>query len=140
MPETVDPALQGKRILIVEDDSFLHRLLAGYLKTLRDQGVDVVPTLNVDEAMEAAKKKTPDLIMLDLVLPGKNGMDFLQALRADEQLKNVKVVVLSNLDAEEDKKKARDLGVVDYLVKANISLEDISGKIIELLKKPAPTA
>ncbi len=126
--------LAGKKVLVVEDDTLLHDLLANKLADLRSHGLEVHPTFNAPDALEVAKKEKPDLIILDLMLPGMTGFEFLEALRKEEGIKNTAVIVFSNLNQESDKEKARALGVKEFLVKADTSLDDISGKIVELLK------
>ena len=125
--------LKGKKILIVEDDTLLHSLLADKMADLREQGVEVYPTLNADEALAAVATFVPDLILLDLVMPGKNGFEFLQALRKMEHFEHTPVIVLSNLSQEEDRARAKELGVVKFLVKADFSLDEISKEVTSAL-------
>ena len=116
--------LTGKKILIVEDDPLLHNLLADKMVQLRQKGLDVFPTVNAEEGLVKAREVKPDLIMLDIVLPGMTGFEFLEQLRKEPGLENTPVVVLSNLSDESDKDRARKLGVIAYLVKADFSLGD----------------
>ena len=127
--------LKNKKVLIVEDDTFLHSLLSAKMKQLRDQGVEVFPTLNADDAYAKAKEVTPDVILLDLAMPGKNGLDFLKELRQEAKFEKTPVIILSNMSSEEDKKKADDLKVVAYFVKADFALDELVSKISEVLQK-----
>src|SRR3990167_1774050 len=123
MTETGTGDLKGKKILIIEDDPLLHNLLADKMKQLRDKGVEVFPTMSAEEGLKQAQSSKPDLIMLDLVLPTMNGFEVLQRLRAIPGFEKTPVVVLSNLSADTDKERARSLGVIAYMVKADFSFE-----------------
>jgi len=127
--------LTGKKILIVEDDAFLHNLLADKLEQLRKNGIEVYPTFSGKEALEKAKEVHPDIVLLDVVLPGMNGFEVLEALRKDPDLKNVSVIILSNLNQDKDKQRAKELGVTDYMVKANFMLEELVERIVTILEK-----
>ncbi len=121
-----------KKIFIVEDDEFLRSLNA---KKLESEGYEVSVAIDGPSAMTAIPEAAPDLIFLDLLLPGgKDGFDVLTAIKADEKTKNIPVVVFSNLGQTEDIEKARALGAVDFLVKANFTLDDVVLKIKEVLK------
>src|SRR3989344_1886674 len=133
---TVDfQKLTGKKILIVEDDAFLHNLLADKLELLRKNGIEAFPTFGGKEALEKAKEVRPDIVLLDVVLPGMNGFEVLEALRKDPDLKNVSVIILSNLNQDKDKQRAKELGVTDYMVKANFMLEELVERIVTILEK-----
>ena len=82
-------------------------------------------------ALKLARERKPNLILLDLVMPIKDGFETLKELKADSSLKDVKVIVLSNLGQDEDIKKAKALGAVDYVVKANVSIQ----QMMDMIKK-----
>lgn len=126
--------LSGKKVLILEDDSFLHTLLANKMADLRKQGAEIFSALNAHDALRWMQASTPDVILLDLIMPEMNGFDFLESIRADDRFKKTQVVVLSNLNQDSDKKRARDLGVDHYYVKADFSLDDVMKVIVMLLK------
>lgn len=128
-----DGSLQGKRLLIVEDDTFLHTLLANKLTQLREKGVEVDPVLNAEEALKSVGEYVPDLIILDVVLPGMTGLEFLAKIRTQDNLKKVPVIILSNIGGDDEKARAKELGVAAYLVKADFSLEKISDGIEGIL-------
>ncbi len=130
--------LLGKCVIIVEDDPFLHNLLADYLQVLRDQGVNVDIAFNGDEAIAHIHDLNPDLVILDVVLPGMNGFEVLEKIRAEEAYKELPVIVLSNLNQQKDLDRAKALGVSEYLIKANFALTDLAAKIQEILKKQGP--
>ncbi|OGG65411.1 hypothetical protein A3D71_04635 [Candidatus Kaiserbacteria bacterium RIFCSPHIGHO2_02_FULL_55_20] len=134
MSETSATDFSGKSILIIEDDPLLHSLLADKMKQLRDKGVKVFPTMSAEEGLKQAQESKPDLIMLDLVLPTMDGFEFLQRLRAIPGFEKTPVVVLSNLSADTDKERARSLGVIAYMVKADFSLSEISAAVEQILQ------
>jgi len=114
------------KILIIEDEPILVRVLEDKFKGL---GLEVKVATNGDEAISMAASFKPDLILLDLILPKKSGFEFLEALRADPEIRNIPVIVLSNLGQEEDIKRAFELGVKDYLVKIHHPTNEVVEKI-----------
>ena len=114
------------RILLVEDDKFLLKFFAARLK---EEDFEVVLAEDGEEAVRKVKEEKPDLILLDLILPKKDGFAVLKEIKSDEKTKNIPVFVLSNLGQESDREKAKELGAVDYLVKVNFDLKEIIKKI-----------
>jgi DNA-binding response OmpR family regulator len=114
----------GKKIvvLVAEDDTFLAKV---HNKKLAKEGFEVRMAGNGEEALSLARKEKPDIILLDLIMPVKDGFQALAELKADPNLKDVKVIVLSNLSQEEDKERVLGMGAVEYVVKANISFRDV---------------
>lgn len=115
-----------KSILVAEDDQFYARI---YQLKFSKEGYDVTVVDKGDEVIKIARVKKPDLILLDLIMPGKDGFETLRELKTDTKLKDVKVVVISNLGQAEDIKKTKELGALDYLVKANMSISDMVEKV-----------
>lgn len=128
-----DTTLAGKKVFVVEDDPLLQHLLADKLSILKEKGAEVHALGSGEEALQKAPEVKPDLIMLDLLLPGMSGFEFLEQLRKVAGFETTPVVILSNLSADADKEKAKSLGVIGYLVKANFSLKEISGAIEKIL-------
>ncbi len=126
-----DQSGQGK-ILLVEDDDFIWR---AYKDGLERAGYEVEVATEGEGVVEKAKKFKPDLILLDLILPGMDGFEVLESLKKDAELKKLKVMVVSNLGQPGDMKKAMELGAVDYLVKTNTSMKGVVEKIKSLLGK-----
>jgi len=126
--------LKNKKVLIVEDDKFLRYLLAIKLEQLKGQGVQVFPTGDTDEALETARKVNPDVIFLDIVMPGKNGYEFLKELRGEMQFKDTPVIILSNLTNQDNNERAKGLNVSAYLVKADFALNDLVQKVSDILE------
>lgn len=120
-----------KRILLVEDDNFLADLLV-----LRFKKENFLFELAKDgeESLEKARSLKPDLIVLDLVLPGISGYEVLTQLKADKELASVPVLILSNLGQKDEIERGLRLGAVDFIVKAAFDLDQIVDKIKKLLK------
>jgi CheY-like chemotaxis protein len=117
---------QKPLVLVVEDDVFLVNV---HKKKLAKEGFEVLVAGNGNEALSLARENKPDIILLDLIMPIKDGFQALKELKADPELKDIKVVVLSNLGQEEDKQRAMEAGAVDYIVKANVSFREIINQI-----------
>ena len=123
------------KILLVEDDKFLSALL----KTrLEKEKYTVIPAHDGPEALKLLREEKPDLILLDIILPGKSGFEVLEEIQSDPQLsdkKSIPVVVISNLGQETDLERGKELGIVDYFVKAMVSIDDLVGKVQGFIKK-----
>ena len=115
-----------KKVLIVEDDNFLRSLTA---KRLEKEGYAVAVAVDGESALVTAQDAKPDLILLDLLLPGLDGFAVLGKLKAHDDLKKVPVIVFSNLGQKEDIEKAKLLGAEQFLIKANFTLDDVMDKI-----------
>jgi len=120
-----------KKILVVEDGSFMNVL---YRSKLESRGHDVTVALDGQDALDKLEKTSPDLIVLDLILPGKDGFYVLDAVKKNEKLKDVPVVIVSNVSKQESIDKAKELGATDYLVKASMTFDELMEKIESYLK------
>ncbi len=125
--------LNGKKVLVIEDDILLSTLLSDNLAHLHEKGLEVYMTVNAEDGFVKAREVKPDLILLDIILPGMTGFEFLEQLRKEETLTKTRVIVLSNLGDDSDKERAKNLGVIAYFIKANFSLNEISGAIEDIL-------
>lgn len=121
-----------KLICVVEDDAAYSRV---YKSKLESEGFGVEIITEGEKVMASLRKKRPDLLVLDLVMPGKNGFEVLKEIRADKKFKNLKVIIASNLSQESDREKAGRLGVSDFFVKADISVSEMVEKIKAGLKE-----
>jgi DNA-binding response OmpR family regulator len=121
-----------KKILFVEDEPHLQKEVG---EILTQEGFEVLSALDGEEGLELIKKEKPDLILLDLILPKKDGFEVLKEMKEDEDLKNIPVIVLTNLEGMGDVEKAMSLGATTYLVKANYELENVITKIKKTLKE-----
>lgn len=115
-----------KRILFVEDDD----ALAGvYLVRLQAEGFEVKRVANGEDALAAAISYKPDLVLLDVMMPKVSGFDVLDILRNTAETANLKIVMLTALSQEADRKRAESLGVDDYLVKSQVVISDVIERI-----------
>jgi DNA-binding response OmpR family regulator len=119
-----------KKILIIEDDLILQKTLAEYLTS---EGFDVEKASDGESGLEMSLSKKPDLILLDIILPKKDGHEVLKAVKENEKTKHIPVVLLTNLDGISDVEKALELGATTYLVKADYKLEEITEKVKDIL-------
>lgn len=116
-----------KNVLVVEDDLLL---VQAYKIKLEKEGLETLVATTGKEALAFLEKDPPNVVLLDLLLPGLNGFEFLSAIRKNEKWKSVPVIILTNLtQSEENLKIAKDLGAVDYIVKAEIRIGDIIEKV-----------
>src|SRR3989338_1440485 len=121
-----------KKIFLIEDEPALQRTLGDFLKSA---GFDVSFSADGISGLEMAKKEKPDLILLDLVLPKKNGFDVLLELKQVSKTAAIPVVVLTNLESAEDIDRALEAGAAAYLVKTNYRMEEVVEKVKALLGK-----
>lgn len=119
-------------ILVAEDDKFLAN---AYRMKLTKAGFDVTIARDGQEALDEIKKKIPDCMLLDLVMPVKDGFAVLEELKKDEKMAHVPIIVASNLGQKEDIDRALSLGAKECIVKSNMSLESIIAKINHAVKK-----
>lgn len=119
-----------KYILIVEDDEFISDV---YQKKLLMEGFEVALARDGEEALRLLRNRKPDLMLLDIMLPLKDGFEVLSELRADSALSDTKVMVLSNLSQAKDMARAKELGALEYVVKSNVTLPDVLARITRCL-------
>ena len=120
------------KILVVEDEEIL---LTALKEELLTGDYEVEGAIDGLDGLEKAKSMHPDLILLDLVMPKMDGMEMLQKLKADPEIKDIPVVILTNLSDYERISEALSLGAMDYLVKANYKLEDLLEKVRTVLSR-----
>ncbi len=128
-----------KTFLAVEDDELIRHL---YERSFRVAGHEIEVANDGEEALDKLSKMEvkPAVILLDIMMPKMNGFDVLQAIKADEKLKHIPVIMLTNLGSEEDRQKGLALGALDYLVKSDYNPGQVVEKVIELTEKGAPPA
>jgi CheY-like chemotaxis protein len=119
-----------KKILLIEDDKFLRELMNKKLLTL---GYDVVSAADGESGLVMIKETKPDVVLLDLILPGINGFEVLEKAKQDPEIANIPVVILSNLGQGEDIEKGLALGAKDFLVKAHFTPQEIVNKLKTIL-------
>ena len=120
-----------KKILFVEDEESLQKVMG---EMLEQNDYQMLRALDGEAGISAAKKELPDLILLDLILPKKNGFEVLEALKQDATTKNIPVIVMTNLEGSTEIERALSLGATTYMVKANYKLEEVLAKIQDALE------
>ncbi len=120
-----------KKILFVEDDKFIIDI---YITKLKEVGFLVQSAVDGEDALVKIKQSKPDLVLLDIVLPQITGFEFLQEIKNIPELKNVPVIVLSNLGQKKEVEKGLGLGAAKYLIKAHYTPSEVVEEINQLLK------
>lgn len=116
----------AKRLLVAEDDRFLGN---AYRMKLTKAGYDFKLVSDGEEALAVIDDFKPDVMLLDLVMPKKDGFSTLEEIRKNKKFKDLPIIVASNLGQKEDLDRAKILGATDYIVKSDISMEDIVTKV-----------
>lgn len=122
---------QKKKVMIVEDDTVLANALS---LALQNEGYELSLATDGEEAERMIKQEKPDLILLDLLLPIKNGFEVLKVMRQNPDTKDISVIILTNFEQETSINEGKKLGVKDYIVKANVDIQDVPA----LVKKHLP--
>lgn len=121
----------AKKILLIEDDPFLASLLGNRLKK---EGFELAVAKSGTEANKVLCNEKPDLALLDIILPGKSGFEVLEEIKTDPQVSKTQVIIISNLGQEADIERGKELGVVEYIVKAQVSIDDLVKKVKDYLQ------
>jgi CheY-like chemotaxis protein len=123
------------KLWIIEDDPVLLKVFISACKLKYGDSVSIVSTTDGLKAIDELKlNQFPDVVVLDLMLPGASGFQFLESLRNNEDWKKIPVVILSNLSQEEDMQRGKTLGVEEYLVKADIRMDEVMDVLAKYLK------
>jgi DNA-binding response OmpR family regulator len=120
----------AKKILLVEDDPFLSSLLKN---RFTKEGLDVQLEKNGNDAVKALKAGGFDLVLLDLILPGKTGFEVMEEINKEPEVKKTPILIMSNLGQDSDREKGKELGAVGYIVKSQTSIENLIAKAKEFL-------
>jgi DNA-binding response OmpR family regulator len=123
--------MEKKKILVVEDEMALSQTLTEFLIS---ENFEVLSAQDGEAGVKIAKAKKPDLVLLDIILPKKDGYEVLEDLKNDDLTKNIPVILLTNLESAQDIQKAFDKGATTYLVKSAYKMQDVVKKIKETLK------
>lgn len=119
-----------KVILIVEDDEVILRAL--YL-SFHESEYTIATATDGETALTMTQRLKPDLVLLDLIMPKKNGFEYLKDMKADSAIAQIPVIVLSNLGTDENKTKAKELGAMDYFVKSDTDLLALVERVKKIL-------
>lgn len=119
------------RILIVEDDMFLAK---AYHVKLSDVGFAVDIAANGEQALEMMEMAAPNLIVLDLIMPKKDGFATLTDIKAREDWRHIPVIVVSNVGEQASVDRVKELGAIDFITKSNLLMSGLVGRIQTILK------
>lgn len=120
------------KILIVDDDSLISGM---YSLKFKEVGFKVFVATDGKSAIETAKAETPDILLLDVILPQMDGFEILAELKKQGLLKKMKVAMLSNVGEQKDMQRGMDLGAADYIVKANSTPSQVVERVKKILGK-----
>jgi DNA-binding response OmpR family regulator len=126
-----------KKILIVEDDESFFKLCETSLKL---KNYNVVHVADGAIASQKVADEMPDLILLDIVLPGMSGLDVLQSIKSQDATSGIKVIMLTNFGTDSNVNKAMELGAEDYIMKYNVTPSELAEKVANLLGDTATSA
>lgn len=112
----------AQKILIIEDDRFLRKI---YKNKLEAEGFEVMEAIEGEEGIHKVQNEQPNLVLLDLMLPRKDGFDVLSDIKKDPNTKDIPIIILTVLGQESDIKRGLDLGATNYLVKGQTDLNQV---------------
>lgn len=118
----MDPLQAKKRILVIEDDTFIREM---YQSELERAGFEVFAAATGEEGLKILPQNKLDLVLLDILLPGINGLEVLKQIKQNPQNQNLKVVLLTNLGQEATIKEGFKIGAIGYLIKAAYNPDQI---------------
>jgi len=121
---------QGKKVVLVEDEQTLLKTIEF---TLKDKGYDVHTAMDGEEASNLIKEQKPDIVLLDILLPKKNGLEVLQEMKDNPEVADTPVLLLTNLSDEESISQGVSMGARGYFVKSDMTLEEVAEKVAEVL-------
>lgn len=118
------------KVLLIEDDLILIEM---YQKKFENEGFEVSTAYNGEEGLEKMKSLQPDLVFLDIMMPKLNGLQMLYIVKADENLKKIPIVVLTNVFSDIDTQMFKEAGVAGYLVKSDVNPDQVVEKARQVL-------
>lgn len=124
--------MESKKILIIEDDLTLRNVLSEFLES---EGFLVSVASDGEEGLNMINNSNPDVVLLDIILPKKNGFEVLKEVRNNKEKTHIPFILLTNLGSLSDIEKALELGATTYLVKGDYQIREIVEKIKEVLAK-----
>lgn len=124
--------MNKKKILLAEDNQFI---LRSYKHLLSEQGFDVETVCDGIFVVSVLKEFQPDILVLDLILPNKNGFEILKEIRSSKEFDTLPIIVATSLGQDEDKEIVMNLSATDYIVKSQITGKDLVDKIVKILER-----
>lgn len=122
--------MNKKKILVIEDDNILQKAIVGYLT---NEGFEVVHADDGEKGFDLAKSEKPDLILLDLNLPKKNGVTVLKEIRETEEINDTPILIFTVYESKDILADCVSLGIQGYLFKSAYTLEEIVGEVKKTL-------
>jgi two-component system, OmpR family, alkaline phosphatase synthesis response regulator PhoP len=119
-----------KKVLIAEDEQTLLKTIEF---TLKDKGYETITATDGEEALKQIKEQKPDVVLLDILMPRKSGLDVLKEMKADDELSDIVVLLLTNLSDEESISQGVALGARGYFVKSDMTLDEVAEKVEEVV-------
>lgn len=124
--------MNKKKLLIIEDDASLIDI---FKTAIDERKFNLLFAADGDEGIKKAQTEIPNGIVLDILLPGKNGFDVLIELKNNQKTKKIPVIILSNIGQEDEIKRGLQLGADDYMIKADFTIDQVLNKIEQIVKK-----
>jgi CheY-like chemotaxis protein len=121
-----------KTILLIEDDPFVQRM---YKRMFMHESYELVFASDGKEGLELAQRIVPNLILLDILMPGISGLEVLERLKQEEATKHIPVLILSNLAGEDTIEDAKSLGAEEYMVKADFSPQQVVDEVKKYMQE-----
>lgn len=120
------------RVLVVEDDKFLRELIT---RKLEAENFYVIEAIDGEEGIKKASEEKPDIVLLDIVLPGIDGFEILKRMKADPGLSKIPVIMLTNLGQRDDVERGIEMGADDYLIKAHFTPSEIIERVKKVMRE-----
>ncbi len=130
--DSAEKDIAGKKVMWVEDDPILNDIMERWLARYN---VDLVHATNGTDALELLRKELPDILLLDIMLPDIDGFTILEKMKKDPHLKEIPVILFSNLSHQEDFDKGYKLGASRFIVKSTVFLQNLAGEIRNVLRE-----
>ncbi len=123
----VSKANMAKKILIIEDEKVLLDLLE---KRMKAEGYEVIIAFDGEDGIKKAREYSPNLILLDIVMPKKDGFEVMEELAADQELKKIPVIIVSNSGQPVEIERVKKLGAKDWLIKTEFDPKEVVDKVV----------
>ena len=122
----------AKKILLIEDEKIMVGLLR---KKLTKEGYDVSVAWDGKEGLKKARKESPNLILLDIIMPKMGGFEVMEEIAKDKELKKIPIIIVSNSGQPVELERAKELGVKDWLIKTEFDPQEVLDKVIKQIGK-----
>lgn len=123
--------IEKRKILVVEDDRSFQSAI---VEMLSQEGYETISAFDGEEGLAKLSQEKPDLVLLDIILPKKDGFEFLSQMKNNPETKEVPVLILTNLEEVDKVQKAVDLGATTFMIKSDYSIKEVLEKVKEALK------